>query len=233
MQKQPTKIVIIRHAESGRNIAKGNSIYFPNDAARALVQGIPDRKIQLTEEGLVQAQATSRVMKPNYGVPDVIFHSDHSRTLHTAELLLQGFKSKERSQIEVRPNLFIRERDTGYTYDMTKDEAEAAFPWLEEYWKTHGSFFSRPPGGESLADVANRVSAFLNILYSEYAGKTVFIVTHAGTIKLFRFLLEEWNYDQVEKIPSENPPKNCGVTEYRHDEEEGKLMLYSYNQTYY
>jgi broad specificity phosphatase PhoE len=39
---------------------------------------------------------------------------------------------------------------------MTTAEAESAFPWLQDYWITYGPIFGRPPGGESMADVAKR-----------------------------------------------------------------------------
>ena len=66
--------------------------------------------------------------------------------------------------MRVRHHLFIRERDGGHTYDMTDAEASTAFPWLQDYWATFGPFFSRPPGGESLAQVCERVYAFLQKL---------------------------------------------------------------------
>ena len=94
-------------------------------------------------------------------------------------------------------NLFVRERDPGFTYDMTEAEAEAAFPWLNEYWHTFGGFFARPPGGESLADVVGRVHTFLNTLFRDRAGQKVMVVTHGGTIRCFRFALERWDYEQA------------------------------------
>ena len=82
----------------------------------------------------------------------------------------------------VRHHLFVRERDAGHAYDMTDAEAQAAFPWLQEDWTTFGPFFARPPGGETLADVIERVYAFLQKLTRTMAGKRVLVVTHGGTI---------------------------------------------------
>ena len=95
-----------------------------------------------------------------------------------------------------RMNIFIRERDPGFTYDMTEEEAEAAFPWLNEYWHTFGGFMARPPGGESLADVVGRVHTFLDTLFRDRAGQKVLVVTHGGTIRCLRFALERWNYER-------------------------------------
>ena len=103
-------------------------------------------------------------------------------------------------------NLFVRERDPGFTYDMTEAEAEAAFPWLSEYWQTFGSFFARPPGGESLADVVGRVHTFLNTLFRDRAGQKVMVVTHGGTIRCFRFALERWGYEQASRWSTTRRP---------------------------
>jgi hypothetical protein len=65
---------------------------------------------------------------------------------------------------------------------MTDAEASAAFPWLQDYWSTFGPFFARPPGGESLAQVCERVYAFLQKVARTMAGKRVLVVSHAGTM---------------------------------------------------
>ena len=56
--------------------------------------------------------------------------------------------------------MFLRERDAGFTYDMTTAEGATALPSLHGYWDTCGRCFARPPGGESFADVAERVYPF-------------------------------------------------------------------------
>jgi probable phosphoglycerate mutase len=145
----------------------------------------------------------------------------------------EAYSEAERARINVRSNPFIRERDTGYAYDMTKAETEAAFPWLQEHWDTFGGFFARPPGGESLADVASRVYTFLNMLFRDRAGQVVFVVTHGGALRAFRFLLERWTYDQALSWPDGESPCNCGITDYRYDPGLGRLTLQSYNVAYW
>ena len=129
-------------------------------------------------------------------------------------------------------NLYIRERDPGYTYDMTEAEARESFPWIEEYWRTFGGFFSRPPGGESLADVVSRVDTFLRSLYRDWAGRRVLVVVHGGTIRCLRFVLERWAYEKVDQLMRDDPPANCGVTTYRATGD-GDLMLEDYNRVYW
>lgn len=225
--------MIIRHGESVRNKVKGHNIYFPDDESRAEVKGTPDNKVLLTQEGIRQAYATGRHMKDNYGVPDCIYHSGYSRTVQTAMGICYGYPEHLRRHIKVQVDPFIRERHPGYCYDMTTTEAETHFPWLSEYWKTFGGFLAQPPGGESLAEVANRVQIFLNKIDQDHAGQNVFVVTHGGTLRAFRFLLEQWSYERARSWGAGQAPKNCGVTDYTYSQEEGRLMLGTYNRVFY
>jgi len=227
--ERPSQLVLIRHAESARNKAKQGTTYFADEEARKTVRGIPDWKIALSEEGVLQAQKTGVYMRERFGVPDYFYHSGYLRTKQTLEEILKAFSVEERSRIMVRMNQFIRERDSGYTYDMTTEEAEANFPWLRDHWDTFGGFFARPPGGESLSDVSQRVYIFLNTLFRDRAGKKVWVQLHGGTLRAFRFILEHWNYEQALRWPPGQTPENCGITVYEFDKDQGRLVLQEYN----
>src|SRR3989344_5707979 len=152
--ERPSQLVLIRHAESARNKAKQGTTYFADEEARKTVRGIPDWKIALSTQGILQAQKTGVYLRERFGAPDYFYHSGYLRTQQTLEEILKAFSEEERSRVRVRMNQFIRERDPGYAYDMTTEEAEASFPWLQDHWTTFGGFFARPPGGESLSDVS-------------------------------------------------------------------------------
>lgn len=229
---RPVELIIIRHAESARNKAKKGSTYFADEYARREVVGIPDHLIQITSEGIRQAIAAGIGIRDNYGIPSYLYHSGYARTKETAEVILSAYDEKARAKIKVRENLFIRERDAGHCYDMTEEEALKYFPYLQKYWKTFGGFMAVPPGGESLAQMAERVYLFLNMIFRDRAGQKVFIVTHGGTIRLFRYLLEHWSYEQALKWPEGQSPKNCGVTVYRFNEKEERLRLAEYNRVF-
>ena len=112
---------------------------------------------------------------------------------------------------------------------MSKTEIEEHFPYLQPYWDTFGGFFSRPPGGESLADVTRRVYLFLNTLFRDRGGQKVLVVTHGGTLRCFRFLLERWNYEQALEWEPGQRPENCGVTIYKYSQQKERLLLEDYN----
>ncbi len=229
---RPSELVLIRHAESLRNRAKKGEVYFADEYARRDVVGIPDHLIDITPEGKLHAEVTGKALREICGVPDYLYHSGYLRTVETANAILSTYSDAERAKIQVRENLFIRERAAGYAYDMTEEEARINFPYLEGYWKTFGGFMAVPPGGESLAQMAEQIYLFLNMLFRDRAGQKVFAVTHGGTLRLFRYLLEHWTYEQALKWPPGQSPKNCGVTTYRFDEAEGRLKLVEYNRVF-
>ena len=214
---RPARLVLVRHGQSLRNIAKKKNRFFLDDEARRPVKGIPDHRIPLTDVGRQQALATGVALRERFGTFDQLYHSGYQRTIETTDGLLDAWPREERPTIRVRHHLFIRERDQGHAYDMTDAEAAAAFPWLQDYWNTFGPFFARPPGGESLAQVCERVYTFLQKLARTMGGKRVLIVTHGGTIWCFRYVLERWTYEEAERRFQTESIGNCSVTSYERD----------------
>lgn len=222
---RPSLLVLVRHAQSLRNVAKKRNRFYLDDEARRAVAGVPDHRIPLTEEGYRQAAVTGKVLRERFGTFDVAFHSGYVRTIETAAALLAAYTDDERSEIILRHHLFVRERDAAHAYDMTDAEATAAFPWLQEYWTTCGPFFARPPGGESLAQVCERVHSFLQKLARSMAGRRVLVVTHSGTLWCFRYVLERWTYEEAEERFRTELIRNCSVTSYGLDKTSNRLML--------
>ena len=221
--KKPSLLVFVRHAESTRNAAKTGT-FFTSDEQRKQVQGISDRETPLTARGLQQAEQTGRALQQRFGAFDALFHSGYQRTIETAAGLLRAYTPEERGALPQHTNLLIRERDTGYAFDMTQEESELHFPWLSNYWKTFGAFFAHPPGGESMAQVCQRVALFLDHLYRDLAGKKVLIVSHGGTIRAFRYWLEQWSYQEADAhFHSFAAPKNCAVISYVNQDDTLKL----------
>jgi broad specificity phosphatase PhoE len=226
---RPSLLVFVRHAESARNVAKKGNTFFLDDESRKAVQGVADHRVPITDEGRRQAELTGRALRAEFGAFDYVYHSGYRRTQETADHLLAAFPAEEREAMRVRHHLFLRERDAGWTYDMTTAEAEAAFSWLQGYWDTFGRFFARPPGGESLADVAARVYLFLGMLFRERARQRVLVVSHGGTLRVFRYLLERWTHDEFLERWASEPVPNCAVTSYAFDPTAARLMLRGLN----
>ncbi len=226
---RPLRLVLVRHGETPRNKHKA-SLYFADEAERSILPDVSYVDMPLTGEGRRQAEATGAALRARFGVPDCMYHSGFRRTVETATGILSAYDAPERARIRIQENTFVRERDSGYTYNMTTEEAERAFPWLPDYWRTHGSFYARPPGGESFADVVRRVYLFLDMLFRDCEARTVFVVTHAGTKRCFRYLLERWSHEEME---ASQGTENCGVTVYGYSEAARRLVLEEASSVYW
>jgi broad specificity phosphatase PhoE len=229
---RPRLLVLVRHGESARNVVKKHNRFFLDDESRKAVQGIPDWQVPLTEAGRRQAALTGEGLRERFGTFDYVYHSGYRRAEETAQGIFTAYSEDQRRSMKMRMNPFIRERDNGYTYDMTTAEAESAFPWLQEYWETFGPWFSRPPGGESLADVAGRTSVFLNMVFRSHAGERILVVTHGGTLRAFRFLLERWTFEHAAAVLNAYHTPNCCITAYRFDSGSGRVELEDLNTVY-
>ncbi|CAN5425800.1 histidine phosphatase family protein [soil metagenome] len=232
MIARPALLVLVRHGESLRNIAKKSNRFFLDDEARRPIRGIPDHLIGLTATGRQQALETGEALRERFGMFDQIYHSGYRRTVDTTSAILEAYPPADRARMRVRHHLFIRERDQGHTYDMTDAEAAAAFPWLQDYWTMFGPFFARPPGGESLAQVCERVYTFLQKLARTMAGKRVLVVAHGGTIWCFRYVLERWTYEEAERRFETEHILNCSVTSYELASS-GRLVLKERGSTFW
>lgn len=232
MNEQVSTLVLVRHALSIRNAAKNGSV-FHTEESRKEVEGIPDHDIPLIPEGHRQARETGIGLRERFGMPDLIVHSGYLRTIETLDGILEAYPPEERAKISIEEDLLIRERHAGYTYQMTSEEAEQHFPYLQKYWDLKGGFVATPPGGESLEEAVTRVALFLEMLRRDHAGKKVFVITHGGTLRCFRHRLEKWSYARAHAWASGDEPKNCGVTWYEHDERTGQLVLREYNTVFW
>src|SRR5258708_2199164 len=108
---RPALLVLVRHGESQRNVAKKGSRYFEDDEARKQVQGVPDHQIPLTDLGWKQARISGEDLKKRFGTFDYVYNSGYRRTKETMDGLLEAYTGEEKSQMQIRENMFIRERD--------------------------------------------------------------------------------------------------------------------------
>ena len=226
----PTKLVLIRHAESARNKALDGKLFLDDPKLMEEVGLVPDHKISITKHGMSQAKRTSQYLYENIGIPDIVFHSGYARTKQTTEGVLNKYK---KNKIEVKENLAIRERENGYTYILMQNEKDYVFPYLQKYWDVVGGLFARPVGGESLMDVVERrLQPFLEKIFKEYSGKTIFLVTHGRIIQCIRFILDEMTHEEMEVFigKKESLPKNCSLTIYELDKKIDKLKLKVWNK---
>jgi broad specificity phosphatase PhoE len=59
------------------------------------------------------------------------------------------------------------------------------------------------------------VQLFFESCERELAGKRVLLVTHAGTLRMIRFLLEGWTHDEAPERWRTEPVENASFVAYR------------------
>jgi broad specificity phosphatase PhoE len=225
-QKWPSHLVIVRHGESERNVAK--------DAAKrgtglhSFGSGLRDMDTELTPRGLRQAQAVGEHLAKHYRF-DVLFSSPYRRTIATSKEIASRLTHKPPLVVEER----IREIEFGTLDGLTSEGIKAKY--AEEYARRdkESKYWYRPPGGESRPDVALRVQSFLGTLTRDYRQKSVLIVCHSVVVLIFRRLLERWGETDYLKVDKEEDVKNCSLTIYNYDRDKKKMVLNGYNTICY
>lgn len=225
-QKWPDHLVIVRHGQSERNVAKDRAK--EHHALEVWSDHVRDVDTPLTALGMDQAAATGRFLRDKFHF-DMIFSSPYLRTIQTARQIMAQMVPEPPIIYEER----IREIEFGVLDGLTRDGIQKLYPLEFARKEREGKYWYRPPGGESRPDVALRVHSFLGTLTREYRRKSVLVVCHSVVVLIFRRLLERWDEAQYMKVDSEDDVLNCSITDYRYDAEKHKLMLDCFNSICY
>ena len=106
----------------------------------------------------------------------LIITSDLKRTQQTADALIAaGLKIAENF---IEPN--FGEQNFGIWEGISYDSQYQTAP---EFW--HDPINSRPPEGESFADVIQRTQDAVNFYCEKYLNRDIILITHAGIIRAF------------------------------------------------
>jgi len=170
--------------------------------------------VGLNERGRDQARRLAGDLGDLLGEPptvDRLVVSDLRRTRETAEVL-RG----ELGLPEPTPERAFRERNVGVYQGLPADHVVERHPDLEDLGSVTGLSVT-PEGGESLADLAERVREGVGALRgSAGADDTVLLVTHGGPI---RVLLADALASELDAAIREHAPSNCGLFAFELTEE--------------
>jgi ribonuclease H / adenosylcobalamin/alpha-ribazole phosphatase len=157
-QGKPTVTLLLRHGQTPMSVQKRYA-------------GRTDAP--LTDTGIQQAAAAAkRLAQAGIGA---IVSSPLQRTVRTAE------EVSAVAGVPVVTDDGFRETDFGAWESLTFAEVRERWPSEMTAWLADPSV--APPGGESFAQVSERVTAALHRVLAERADRTVLIVSHVTPIK--------------------------------------------------
>jgi probable phosphoglycerate mutase len=167
-----------RHGETEANLKKQFS-------------GVKDTP--LTERGQMQAKTVGEILKRELGIKPTIdcIASPLPRAKHTMEIARVLL---ELPRLGYHTDPRIEEIDLGAWDQLTDAEAKALDP---EFFAKRAAdkWHVRVPGGENYADVAKRVSSFVNDLATD-----TFAVSHGATTRILRGLFAGLSWQQMSDL---------------------------------
>lgn len=166
---QPVTVILVRHGETEMTVSRGYS-------------GSSEPGPSLTERGRAQAAAAGELVRRvgddlwgDVPYPTELIASPMVRTRETAAII------GARLGLEPRVDAAFQEADFGAWQGLTAEEIEQRWPGQLEPWHTRADL--RPEGGESIADVGERIGAGLDGLLAAGTDRTVVVVSHAVAIR--------------------------------------------------
>lgn len=194
------RVFLIRHGETVWN-------------KDARIQGQVD--IPLSEKGIEQAKALSeRLKKLNFAG---IFSSYLSRARETAAIIAEPHNR----QVEVVPGL--QELNFGEWEGMTMEEIHKEYTSMTKAWWAN-PLTTRIPGGETLAELAERSVRAIKGIIERYPDQQVVVVAHGGTIRSIVGSVLGLDLNQYWRLRQDNA--SLSIVEF-HNWDKGILMLYN------
>lgn len=201
-----TRLYLVRHGETHWNAIKK-------------FQGHSD--IPLSPKGRQQAITLAKYMQQRGIAIDAAYSSDLCRTVETAEILMQH------SNIPITTIRQLREINFGEWEGYTLEELHGNYPeQLGKWWQD--PLTTRISGGESLADVVERVIPEVKNMIKNHPEQNVLLASHGGVIRVIISYVLGINMNQYWRLHLDN----CSLNVLHFPSgtiEQGVLELY--NQT--
>ena len=178
--------------------------------------------VPLTKIGEDEAKNAGLVMKKNDIKIDIIFSSILKRANKTAEFALKEMNHDKlwiNNSLVMSCDARLNERDYGDLVGLNKDETVKKYGEDQVHiWRR--SYDTKPPRGESLKNVVERVSPYFKkqIYPYIYAGKNILMVAHGNSLRATMIEIGLYKSTEISKI--EIPTGSPFLIEY----EKGNLL---------
>lgn len=197
----PVDLVLVRHGQTEGNLARERSKQGDKSLWTPEFRQRPGRLWRLTDLGIEQAQAAGRWIRENLDAHFARYiTSEYPRAKETAGHL--GLP-----QARWEEEFYLRERLWGPLENLPEDERWERYQDELNKYKID-SFYWRPPHGESMAEVSERVDWVLYSLHRESAGGSVIAVCHEDVMWAVRARLEELSQERWQEVKLSSDPRD-------------------------
>jgi probable phosphoglycerate mutase len=218
---------VVRHGQSTANVAF--------DRARRLGlrdHSIPgrDADIPLFPLGRRQAAAVGHWLSrlPTGQRPEIIHCSPYLRARRTLEIVLSCHGAEDpASPVTVRFDERLRDRGMGIHELLTPAAIDHRFPEEAARRRQAGILDHRPPGGESLRDVKERLASFLQTITAA-AEERVLVIGHDATMVMVLAVAGGLDDTELVDVMRQDPVRNAAIGHWRHTD---AWRLVHYNDT--
>jgi broad specificity phosphatase PhoE len=175
------RLILVRHGETAWN------------QERRIQGGSSD--VELSEVGKKQAERLGLALKEKR--INAIYSSTLKRALDTA----QAIASQHKLTVQVESDL--REMEVGDLEGVPIAELGANFSQFLLEWR-QGQGLEKLPGGESIADLADRVWAAIQDIIQRHRRETVVVVSHYLAVAVTICKALGWPLSRLERIRVQN-----------------------------
>lgn len=177
------RLFLVRHGTSEGNVNK--QVYFTTR----------DCDVKLTPKGQEDAaNAADKIHELVKGVGRFsLYHSSYKRARQTADIIYDRLCDTGYEVGEIRHSPLAREREWGNLRDVIEENLN----------HEHFHFYYRPIGGESFADVYQRVAIFHDWMLKTHKFDDVIIVAHGEFNKVYLMFLLGLNEEEFENYANQ------------------------------
>jgi len=231
----PTSVFFVRHAESQSNLDKDEIAHGWRDAYPRALQDERDADVRLTARGVEQARVTGHHLAVSLGAFDACYVSPWLRTRHTFDHLLAAYPTEQRDAMRAatRYEERLREHEQGIVTRLTPTQIAARYPEEAHRQATDGPYYYRPSGGESWADVSQRLAPVLDACARTHSGGRLLVVAHSTVILCARKVLLGLDEEEIVTIFAHAPVRNCAINHVTYDGAEGAWRLERWDEVVY
>jgi broad specificity phosphatase PhoE len=204
---KPERIFLVRHGESEGNVD------------REIYSRKPDYALNLTKKGKEQSlNAGNELARFGEFYEFAVYYSPFFRAIETLNYIAQA-KSPRGAEPAGFIKKFVRE-----DHRIREQEWHGRLPTngynqnAEDERDSYGHFYYRFDGGESCADVSQRLDGFVDTLHRDFRKddfpKNCLIVSHGMALRL---LILKWFHFSIPEFESWGNPENCQIIQLQLD----------------